>query len=96
MGDPEGIYERLGREQQASAQRFMYRFVVPLFCVVGPLLIWAGGPDYKSVFVTVGSYSCLTVILVDTWRTHRGLPSFLWTPEQRRALRDARRQRRRG
>ncbi len=83
MSGGEGIYERLGREQQAAAQRFIFRFVVPLLCVVGPLFIWADGPDYKSVFITVGGYSCLTAILVDVWRTRRGLHSYLWKPDRR-------------
>ncbi len=80
MSDPGSVYERLRREHQVGAQRFMFRFVVPLLCVVGPLFIWADGPDYKSVFVTVGGYSCLTAILVDAWRTRRGLPSY-WEPK---------------
>jgi hypothetical protein len=83
MSEPESIYKRLGREQQASAQRFMFRFVIPLLCVVGPLFIWASGPDYKSVSITVGGYSCLTAVLVDAWRTRRGLPSYLWKPDRR-------------
>ena len=95
MSEPEGIYQRLEREQQATTQRFIFRFMFPLLCVVGPLLIWSGGIDRKSVFVTVVAYAGLTAILVDAWRTRRGLPSFLWTPEQRRALREVRRQKRR-
>jgi len=83
VGDPESIYERLGREQQVGAQRFMFRFVVPLLCVVGPLFIWADGPDYRSVFITVGGYGLFTAILVDAWRTRRGRPSYLWKPKRR-------------
>jgi hypothetical protein len=95
VSEPEGIYQRLGREQQASAQRFMFRFIIPLLCVVGPLFIWADGPTYRSVAITVIGYAGLTAIMVDAWRTRRDLPSFLWTPEQRRALSQVRRQKRR-
>lgn len=95
MSEPDGIYQRLGREQQASSQRFIFRFLIPLLCVLGPVLIWAGGPTRKSVAVTVIGYACLTAIAVDAWRTRRGLPSFLWTPEQRQALREVRQRKRR-
>ena len=72
------VYERLGRQQQAAAQRFLLRYGVPFLCVVGPLLIWADGPDLKSVVTTAAGYSCLMAVLVDSWRTRRGLPSYLW------------------
>jgi hypothetical protein len=82
MAKDEGIYERLGREQQVAAQKFMFRVVIPLLCVVGPLLIKAPGPDYKSVFITIVAYSCLAAILVDAWRTRRGLQSYLWKKDK--------------
>ncbi len=69
--EPANIYERLARDQQRKAQRFLVWIVLPLSAVVAVYWLATGGPYRQAVTILVCSTVAVVVLAVEAWRKRR-------------------------
>ncbi len=69
--ESENVYQRLAREQQQKALRFLVWIVLPLSAVVAVYWLATGGPYRQAVIILVGFTVAVVVLALEARRKRR-------------------------
>lgn len=71
MANEEHIYDRLAREQQGKAQRFIVRVLLPLCAVLAVYWLVTEGPSRKPVAILALTAAAVLALLVERVKKRR-------------------------